>query len=74
MICQVSQIWPVQVNRIIVKNSHYVYQESRQMEKSILNLATRLYSKNVQDLLINLLNKGSKEVQRAHASTMLSFL
>ena len=71
MIRQVSQTRAVQVIRIIVKNSHYVYRENRQMEKSILNLATQSYLRDVQDFLVDLLNEGNKEVQRAHASTTL---
>ena len=40
------------------------------MDKSILDLATRSYSRLVQDLLVHLLNEGNKEVLKAHESAL----
>ena len=56
----------VQVVRLIVKNSHYLYQEAKQLEKFILNLATRSFSWGVQDFFVAFLNEGNRTIRRAH--------
>lgn len=50
IVLKVSQTEEVQVVRIIVKNSHYVHREAKQLEKSVLDLATRSFTKPVRDL------------------------
>ena len=54
--------------RFIVKNSHYIYREAKQMEKLVLDMATRFFSSPVRHLFVALLNKGNKEVRKAHKS------
>ncbi len=54
--------------RFIIANSHDIYREFRQLNKFVLNLTTRFFSKNVQDLLIKLLNEDNDEVRFAHDS------
>jgi hypothetical protein len=52
--------------RFIIVNSHDIYREFRQLNKFVLNLTTRFFSKNVQDLLIKLLNENNDEIRFAH--------
>ena len=50
IVLKVSQTEEVQVVRLIVKNSHYIHREAKQLEKSVLDLATRSFTKPVRDL------------------------
>jgi 5'-deoxynucleotidase YfbR-like HD superfamily hydrolase len=52
--------------RLIIANSHDIYRKFKQLNKFILNLTTRFFSKNVQDLLIKLLNEDNDEVRFAY--------
>ncbi len=63
-----SQQKSIFILRFIIANSHDIYREFRQLNKFVLNLTTRFFSKNVQDLLIKLLNENNDEVRVAHDS------
>ncbi len=54
--------------RFIIANSHDIYREFKQLNKFVLNLTTRFFSKNVQNLLIKLLNENNDEIRVAHDS------
>jgi hypothetical protein len=55
--------------RFIIANSHDIYREFKQLNKFVLDLTTRFFSKNVQNLLIKLLNKNNDEIRFAHDSS-----
>jgi hypothetical protein len=48
--------------------THYQYCASKQQDKAIIELATRLYSWEVKQLLIKLLTEANAEVKAAHES------
>lgn len=50
-------------------NSHDQTRDSRQMDKAIIDMATRSWSPSIQSLLVTLLNEANKEVRAAHDST-----
>jgi hypothetical protein len=49
-------------------NSHDIYRESKQTDKSLVELASKSWPDEVKDLLVELLNKYSHEVKDAHSS------
>lgn len=63
IVLQVSQTTEVQVICVIVKNSHYIHCKARQLEKSVLDLATQSFMKPIRDLLLALLNESNKKVK-----------
>ena len=65
---QVSQTEPVLVVRVVTKNSHDQYRDSKQTDKAVVDLASRSFSSEVQNLLVDLLNKSNKYVKEAHES------
>ena len=56
------------VVRAKVLNSNDQWRESRQLDKSMMDMATRSHSESVQELLVELLNENNKEVEEAHLS------
>ena len=65
---QVSQTELVLVVRVMTKNSHDQYRDSKQTDKAVVDLATRSFSSEVQNLLVDLLNESNKYVKEAHES------
>lgn len=56
------------VIRLLTKNSHDQYRDSKQTDKAVLNLATKSFSTDVQNLLVQLLNDANVDVKEAHDS------
>lgn len=56
----------VMILRPKVHNSHAQWRDFRQVDKSIIDLATRVPPGPIQDLLCDLLNQGNDEVREAH--------
>ena len=56
------------VVRVVTKNSHDQYRDSKQTDKAVVDLATRSFSSEVQNLLVDLLNESNKYVKEAHES------
>ena len=65
---QVSQKQPVLIIRTIVLNSHDQYRDSKQTDKAVIDLATRSFSTEVKNLLVDLLQESNEEVRMAHES------
>ena len=65
---QVSQKYEVMVIRCKVLNSNDQYRDARQMDKAMMDMATRSWSPSIRKLLVDLLNEGNIEVEEAHAS------
>ena len=57
------------VIRCKILNSHDQTRDSRQMDKAIMDMATRSWSPSIQSLLVYLLNEANGEVRAAHQST-----
>ena len=51
-----------------VLNSHDQTRDSRQMDKAIIDMATRSWSPSIRSLLVELLNEANTEVREAHES------
>ena len=49
-------------------NSNDQYRDARQMDKAMMDMATRSWSPSIRKLLVDLLNEGNTEVAEAHAS------
>lgn len=58
----------MQIIRLITANSHYQFREYRQLDKSVLDMATRSFTPPVQELLVKLLNEANTEVKKVHSS------
>ena len=54
--------------RIVTKDSHDQYRDSKQTDKAVVDLATRSFSSEVQNLVVDLLNESNKYVKEAHES------
>lgn len=65
---KVSQLYEVLVIRCRTLNSHDRTRDSRQMDKALMDMATRSWSPTIQQLLVDLLNEGNDEVREAHSS------
>ena len=71
---QVSQKYEVHVHRCKTLNSHDQHRDARQMDKAIMDMATRSHTNAIRSLLVDLLNEGNAEVQKAHDNKMASSL
>jgi hypothetical protein len=58
----------VTILRLSLQNSHDQFRESKQVDKSVVDLATRAFSDEVKSLLVDLLNEGNRQVREAHQS------
>ena len=56
---QVSQENNVNILRLVTANCHDQYQDFKQMNKSVLDVAMRAFSAEVKELLIKLLNEAN---------------
>ena len=65
---QVSQREEVLVIRCKTLNSHDQTRDARQMDKAIMDMATRSWSDAIKQLLVDLLNEANNEVRAAHDS------
>jgi len=67
---QVSQKELVSITRLVTQNSHDQFRESKQIDKSVVDLATRAFSKEVRNLLVKILNEANEQVREAHESPL----
>jgi hypothetical protein len=58
----------VTVIRLVTMNSHDQWRDSKQLDKSVVDSATRAFSSEFQELLIKLLNEANVQVRNAHES------
>lgn len=65
-----SQWEPVYGIRVFTQNSYNIYRNSKHTNKVVFDLATRLLSFVVQDLLVRLLNKANFCVKEAYDSKL----
>lgn len=65
---QVSQRYEVMVIRCKTLNSNDQNRDARQMDKAMMDMATRSWSPSIRKLPVDLLNEGNIEVEEAHGS------
>ena len=63
-----SQSRHVEITRLHANNSHDSFREARQIEKSLVDLASRLRGEETKQLLVELLNAKNHQVRAAHES------
>lgn len=65
---QISQQHKIIVIRLITQNSHDQYRDSKQIDKTMLDLTIRSFSSQVQNLIVKLFNEVNDQVRKAHKS------
>ena len=67
-----SQRESVIMIRLLIKNNHDQYRNSKQINKILIDFVTKAFSSNFQFLLLDLLNKTNVQIQKTHDEFMTS--
>ena len=59
-VLRVDQAKPVEISRVIVKNSHDIYREARQTSNVRLEIATKAHLPAMRRELVNVLNENQQ--------------